>query len=246
VTLLALGLPSLALAAGEGLDGLAERLIELRGRVESIQDDIEAKQDTHRSRMSTLANRRASLESEIQAKRLQLEQMRRATNEKRSEIQATNAADEALTPTAKAASKSLRSVIARGLPFQREERLKSVDEISSELESGELTSAQALERLWSLIEDELRVSRENAAFRQEVTLDGRSYLAEVIHLGTAMLFFQTEDGQSGFATQSGSGWKYRRVTGSHATQIDKLFESFERQVRSGVFTLPNPYAGDQR
>lgn len=235
-----LAAPIATVAAGENLDTLAERLVELRGKVEGLQDDIETRQTAHRARMSALASRRSGLESELRAKELQLRQLQQATAKQREEVRAQTLADEELAPLAEELAAAVQNLLSESLPFQREARLEAVESVQKDLAAGKSSAAQSVEKLWSLLEDELRLSRENGVTRQEISVEGQSYLADVIHLGTVMAFFQTTDGTSGFAKRENGAWTFHRADRGDAELIDALFLSFERQVRTGVFELPNP------
>lgn len=229
-------------AAGE-LDDFAERLIELRSKVETLHDEIEAKQQDHRNRMSSLAQRRTRLESEIQGKELQLRQLRQSISEQREKNRIANESAAAITPTLEKVAGVLKKYVDGSLPFKLDERRKSVDELLKKVESGDMSAPQGLNRLWSLYEDEFRLTRENGLFRQEIVIDGKEQLSDVIRLGTMMLFFQTSDGRTGFAERQGDAWEYRVAAGSDAEAITALFSAFEKQVRSGFFTIPNALVG---
>lgn len=231
--------------AADDLNELAERLIALRSQVESLHDDIEAKQQDHRNRMNSLATRRTTLESEIQGKELQLRQLRQAIAEQREKNRIANESSAAITPTLKQVAGVLTTYVDGSLPFKLDDRRRSVKDLIEKVEKGDMSAPQGLNRLWTLYEDEFRLTRENGLFRQEIVLDGKEQLSDVIRLGSMMLFFQSSDGRNGFAEREGDAWTYTVAEGSDATAITELFSTFEKQVRSGFFTLPNALAGEK-
>ena len=109
-----------------------------------------------------------------------------------------------------------------------------------------MSAPRALNRLWNLFEDEFRIARENGVFRQEIVVDGSSQLADVVRLGTMMMYFRTSDGRLGSVQREGTSWSYETVSGSAAKQIEALFASFEKQVRTGFFEVPNAIVGAPR
>lgn len=229
---------SIVLAQGQVKD-LAERLIGLRGKVESLQDEIEAKQQDHRNRMSASAQRRASLDAEIQSKELQLRQLRQSIAEQREKNRKANESAAAITPTLKEVAAVLSRYVDGSLPFKTEDRKKSVDELLAKVERGDVSAPQGLNRLWSLYEDEFRITRENGLFKQEIVVNGKEQLSDVIRLGTMMMFFRTNSGAVGSAQREGADFVYTEAGGESAEQINDLFSAFEKQVRSGFFEVPN-------
>lgn len=224
-------------------ENLAERLIGLRGKVETLQDEIEAKQQDHRSRMNASAQRRASIDAEIQAKELQLRQLRQLIAEQREKNRQANESAAAITPTLKSVASLLEKYVDSALPFKTDERKQSVTELVSKVERGDISAPQGLNRLWSLYEDEFRITRENGLFRQTITVDGKEQLSDVIRLGTMMMFFRTSTGAVGTVRRNADSFVYERMSGGDAEQIEALFSAFEKQVRTGFFEMPNALVG---
>lgn len=221
------------------VDDLAERLIALRSQVESLYDAIEAKQQDRRNRMNALTQRVASLESEIQSKELQLRRLKASIDEQREKNRHANTSAAAITPTFESVANLLTRYIDESLPFKGKARKKSVADLVAQVRKGDISAPQGLARLWGLYEDEFRVTRENGLFTQEIVVDGKEQLSDVIRLGSVMLFFRTDTGLVGFADRSGGSWSYKAAEGTDAQQIEALFDAFEKQVRSGFFEIPN-------
>lgn len=225
------------------IEDLAERLIGLRGKVESLQDEIEAKQQDHRNRMNSSAQRRAGLDAEIQSKELQLRQLRQAIAEQREKNRKANESAAAITPTLKDVAAVLSKYVDTALPFKTAERKKSVDELIAKVDRGDISAPQGLNRLWGLYEDEFRITRENGLFKQEIIVNGKEQLSDVIRLGTMMMFFRTSSGAVGTTKRQGDTFVYTEASGAAADQINALFSAFEKQVRSGFFEVPNALVG---
>ena len=242
----ALALPATALSAGDEISELAEKLIGLRGEVESLHDAINSKQQDHRNRMASLSQRRAELEAQLQRQELDVEKLRR----KISEIEETAAsADEesaALRPVAMSSARSLEDHLSSSLPFTLDKRLAEIEQVRSKLSKNEISAPRALNQLWTFVEDELRLSRQNGLFRQTIELDGEEQLADVVRLGMVMLFFRTGDGRYGHAQRSGDDWSYSVLDEGADDDVEALFEDFEKQVRTGYFRIPNALPGGAR
>ncbi len=230
-------------AQDDELESLASELIALRGEVEALHDAIEVKQQDHRNRVSGLAQRKAELDALIQRQELEVEKLEKSLAEMRTETDVVNEEVSRLAPAVRGAIDTILAQVNQGLPYQTVERRQELQTIATKLDAGEITAGKALQQVWTFIEDELRLSRENALYRQTIAIDGEEYLADAIHIGMVMLFFRTGDGRHGFAERTESGWVYRVAEGSDASLISTLFEDFERSVRTGFFELPNTLPG---
>lgn len=236
VGLIASALP--AQAAEDELSKLAQELIRLRGDVERLYDHIESNQRQHKNRMAGLSQRRAELEGQIQRQELDLRRTQKQINELNEKAKEATDAAMRLQPVAEELIQILKGSVNRGLPFTIAERDAELSELEKKLASNEVSTPRAINQLWSFVEDELRLCRENGLFRQSIVLDGKEQLADVIRLGMAMLFFKTEQGDYGYAERQGDSWTFSRVKPGQLEAAKKLFGLFERQLRTGYFEVP--------
>lgn len=233
------GAVALAQDDGSAIGGLAERLIGLRGEVESLQGELEAQRQNHRNRMASLAQRRASLEGEVKNKQLQLRQLSRAIEDQKQAMKARNEQAESVAPLVGQIGELLRAFVQKAIPFQTSDRLAGIDELVGKVESGDISAPRALNRMWGLFEDEFRIAKENGLFTQEIVLDGKAQLAEVVRLGGVMMFYKSSaDDSFGYVVRDGNKWRYQAATGQDVERIDNLFKSFEKQLRTGFFEIP--------
>ncbi|NBB93464.1 MAG: DUF3450 family protein [Gammaproteobacteria bacterium] len=231
-----------AQADGEGnnLEALAEELVRIRGEVESLNAELNRKQDNHRNEMSSLAAQKGELEATLRREQLRVDQLEEDLARNRERAEQAGIAGESLVPVAQDAIASLRQHIETSLPFKPQERLAALDEIETQLETGSLSPPRAINRLWGFYEDELRLTRENGLYSQVITLDGEQVLADVARLGTVAMYFKTRDGDYGQAQRNGSDWRFAELDDRASIQrVDKLFESLRKQIRTGYFELPN-------
>lgn len=233
------------LAEGD-LTELAQELIRLRGEVESLHDQFETDKRQHTDRMRSLAQRRLELESEVQRKELDIKKLQQATARSRQERERASTQATALSPVVRSTVDRLTQHVEGTLPFKRDDRLAELAGIEKKLEKGDLSAPRAMNTLWTYVEDELRLARENGAFSQVIELDGKEQLADVVRLGMVMLFFSTNDGRVGFAEKKGDAWVYTSVDGEDAKRIQGLFASFEKNVRTGFFEVPYAISGGVR
>lgn len=226
-------------SAQESQETLAERLVNLRGQVDELQSELDIRREEHKNRMVYLTAQLAELEANRDRETLRVSQVRENLESMRSEIASGGVDSDALLPFALEQIAFLRSHISGGFPFKTIERLAELDELGSQLSNGVITAQRGINRLWAFIEDEIRISRENAIYSQSVLIDGRNVLVDVAKLGSVMMFFRTRDMEYGRAVYTAGGWRYELLeSNSDQEQVARLFDSLRKQIRQGYFELP--------
>lgn len=219
---------------------LAERLAAMRAEVEELSGELTHIETDSSAELRSLARQKADLEAELEREKVRAAKLRSSLETKRAAIAERSKGDEDLAPIFAAALAGLRRHVEAGLPFRAADRLAELDKIETLQKSGVLSTERALVRLWSFVDDELRMTRESGLFRQTISLEGRELLAEVVRVGMVAIYFRTSDGAVGETRRTGDGWRFTRVTGAAAErQIRDLFDSFKKQIRVGFFHLPD-------
>lgn len=234
------------LAAGEEerpLENLAKELVTKRAEVERLASEVELRKTELREQLRADTQQQAELERQARLLEQELAQVRSGAAAEVAAIESREALRAAIAPVVLRHVAALRERVALGLPFRARERAAELGRLSSDLEAGKVAPPEALGKLWSAFEDELRLTREVGIHRQEVSLEGREQLVDVLKLGMVLLYFRTLEGRHGLAAPDGSGWRFTLVTGDDEQRIAALFESLEKHVRTGFFPLPNPHAG---
>lgn len=241
VILLGLGLAlTPQLPAQDSLDNLAEELVRLRGEVETLNSQLNSLTEQHRAEMNALAAQKGDLEATARREDLRIRQLEQDLADNRERANEAGLAGEALIPVAEQVIADLELSIQTGLPFKTEERLDALNEIRSQLETGAQAPPRVINRLWSFYEDELRLTRENGLHTQIIPLGGQRVLSDVVKLGTIAMYFQTRDGRSGQVVRQGDSWRFQELeSAADIGQIATLFDSMQKQIRSGYFELPN-------
>ncbi|MEX2498846.1 MAG: DUF3450 family protein [Wenzhouxiangellaceae bacterium] len=237
------GLVAFALApaaAQDSLDALAEELVSLRGQVESLNTDLNRMQEQHRAEMNSLAAQKGDLEATRRREELRIRQLEQDLAQNRERAREAGVAGEALIPVAYEIIDSMETRVRQGFPFKRDDRLTALEEIRSQIVSGAIDPPRAINRLWRLYEDELRITRDNGLYSQVIPLGGDRVLADIAKIGALAIYFQTRDGRSGFVTRAGEDWTFSIAEGrAERDQINALFDSLKKQIRTGYFELPN-------
>ncbi|MGE0711432.1 MAG: DUF3450 family protein [Planctomycetota bacterium] len=236
---------ALALAGDdEALANLARELVTRRSAVEKLASRLELEQGQLRDDLRALALQKADLQRQLQAAELEANELEQGCTERRERLSRQRRKRDAVAPVVRAALADLLVYVGAGLPFKRQARAAELERLASELAAGRLDGEEALGRLWSACEDELRLTRENGLYRQRIELDGQPVLADVAKLGMVLLYFRALDGRVGVVVPAEGGWRCRVARDEdEARRVRALFDALDKHVRTGFFELPNPYAG---
>lgn len=225
----------LSLAWTGELEDRAERLAELRTEVSMLAADVDAERAAVRGRLRALDAERAELQGQIRREELRSTELSAALAERRDALALQDATADDLVPALREALTGLRQRVSQGLPYRTDERVAAVDALSVQLDSGELRPEKAVGRVWQLIEDELRLTRETAMDRQVIAVGEHERLVDVARVGMVALY--ARDGHHYLqATATPDGWMWSRV--AETDGIAELFSALDKQIHSGFFTLP--------
>jgi hypothetical protein len=237
--LAAVSIASAGLQAQDPAETLAARLIQMRGQVDELQSELNLKREEHKNRMTYLTAQLTEMEANRDREALRIRQLEQDLEQMREQVAAAGMTSEALSPIIIEYLYALREQVENGFPFKVGDRLAALDEVETQLDSGVITAQRAFNRLWAFVEDELRITRENAIYTQSIYLDGENVLVDVAKLGNAMMYFRTKDLQYGRAIESEAGWRFERFdNASDQEMVARLFDSLRKQIRQGFFTLP--------
>lgn len=237
---------------GAHAETMAEKLADLRAEVETLSATLTDQKTDNRNTVRALARQKSDLQIDLDREKLRLAKARAALSKKQSEISAKSATSEDLTPLFNKAVVSAKGYVEQSIPFRTVDRLAEIEKIVAQEKSGALTKERALSRLWGFIEDEIRMTKESALFRQSIQLGGENKLVDVIRIGMVMMFFKEQDDSTGYAIKTESGWSFKKASGQTEDMlILKAFDMFKKQIKEGLFVLPNvlpkqaPQAGGQ-
>ncbi len=230
---------SLPSALADSADDLANRLATLRAEVESLSEQLTQDKTNSQTELQSLARQKSDLSIELDREQVRIAKLRTALEKKREKLASDIGKGDDLAPIFVTAVDTMRAYVRQGLPFRQVERIKAIDGIQEQRQSGILSYPRALVRLWSFIEDEFRMTRESGAFQQTIAIDGQEQLAQVVRLGMVAMLFQNNAGGVGFSTNKNSQWSFVKASDSEERKnIRQVFDSFKKQIRVGLFTIP--------
>lgn len=224
----------------EASEALASRLVQMRGQVDELQAELALSRDEHKNRMAFLTAQLTELEAGRDRESLRLQQLETELEKMREDVATAGDSSSQLEPVLLDQLSRMREQVSTGFPFKRGERLAELEEIETQLTGGVITAQRTFNRLWAFVEDEIRISRENAIYSQSIALDGENVLVDIAKLGNAMMYFRTRDLKYGRAVETDDGWRFELLTDpSDLEQTARLFDALRKQIRQGYFELPN-------
>lgn len=225
--------------AQQSPEPMAERLIQLRGQVDDLQSELDIRREEHKNRMVYLTAQLGDLQASRDREALRVSQLQESLDKIRVEIETAGVSSGTLVPFAMNQISVLREQIRNGFPFKVAERMDELDQLQTQLETGVTSAQRGINRLWAFIEDELRISRENAIYSQSIQINGRNVLVDVAKLGNTMMFFRTRELEYGRAVYAEGNWRFELIdTAAGQEQVARLFDSLRKQIRQGFFELP--------
>lgn len=225
------------------LENLAQSLAKIRAEVEALQEQLDLEKEKHGSRIAALSTQLADLSVEERRQKMAIEKLQHAIKKISEHSRKAEISGKKLKPVLLKTLAIYQRHVQQGLPFKVADRVQAIQELKKNLVNDLIDPNRAVNQLWSLFEDEIRLSKENGIYQQTILLDGENILADVAKIGTVFLFFQTKDSRTGMAKKfPDSGWKFVTADAAKDNQrIAKLFDSLKKQIRQGYFELPNPW-----
>ena len=228
-------------AMSEDVSSLTQSLVKKRAANERLTDDVERQKRLRREQQRAFASQKAQLEAELRRESVRHAQLLEARTRKTAIIDAAKQTDAALLPVFEKGSAQLIQLIQGSLPFRKSERVKAVTDLQNQLKNGLLTPRNALTRLWSLVEDEKRMTKETGLFRDTLEIEGHPMMVDVVRMGMVGMYLKTGTGRVAMVSRTQRGqWKTTFLdTEAQRRQVNLVFDSFKKQIRVGYFDLPN-------
>lgn len=222
------------------LENLSSELVEIRQEIESLHSEINRNKALYDDEVRALSSQKTDLEVRVGRQQLNIKELSGQLSDLQSQTSEQSESAEALVPTLNQAIAALRATIKADLPFKQTERLLALEEIESRLNTQVISPNKAANQLWAFVEDELMLGKSSGLYNDVVANAGEERLVKVLRLGKLASFYRTNDGQYGVIRRDDEGWSNDVLTQSgEQRQLDDLFESFNRNIREGVFTIPN-------
>ncbi len=218
---------------------LSEKLIALRGQVNDLSSELQQSREEHKVEMRGLLSQKNAAEANIKLESDAIAALQDDLLNNKKLIREVGADKDSIKEVLLIEAERLRTYVTSGIPFKVEDRLRSIEKYKNNLNADVLSSHKAANTLWSMIEDELKLTRSNGMYRQSIQLDGKEHLSHVVKLGMVMMYFRVGD-DYGVFRKNGKSWiAESRQDSKSVEQIENLFAAVEKQIHVGYFELPN-------
>jgi len=222
------------------LENISQELVDIRQQISNLHDKINFKKENFRDQLRSFANQKSDLEVKISRSDLNLKDLQRELNKLKEINQDKYKSYDELTPVIEKSISSLRASIKGSLPFKIKERLQALDDIEHRLNSNIISPNKAANQLWAYVEDELMIGRSSGIYNESINIGGEDKLVKVLRIGKIAMLYKTPDEGYGVFRKQENKWVQVAIEGGDNTrQLDYLFDSFNKNIRNGLFTIPN-------
>lgn len=237
---LVLGTSVVKAAQKKNITKLAEKIVSLRAEVEGLNSQLQSDREELSNELKSHSVQLTQLKSQIGQEEVRQKQINEKIKAAKEELAKISANDETLEPFTLSKLEWLKNHVKKSIPFQTTKRMKGLEDIEAKLKSKLLTPESAMARLWSAVEDEMRLSRENALHRQTISLNGDERLATVAKIGMVLMYFHTVDNRVGTITRNIDGsYIYVEERDQEKKElIFRLVDGLKKQIRHGEYILP--------
>ena len=219
---------------------MVNTIMKLRGEVESLYSTIDENKESYKSQIKSLMMQKADTEAQINRKDTTIKLLDSEIDTITQKVQKQSSKTTSLKPMLDNALNGLETLIKNNIPFKVEERLADVQKIKDDLKAKNITQEKALALVWASYDDALRLTKEIGLFKQQITLNGEAKMAKIAKLGSLMMFFSTPDNKVGYVVKEEKNYNYKIITDElKKEQIVLLFDTLQKQIRTGYFSLPN-------
>ncbi len=224
----------------ESLENLSEELVKIRQDIGQLHDQINYEKSRYNDQVRAFSSQKSDLEVKNSRADMNIAELQRELDKLREENKQKRAAYDEVTPVLEEAIAGLRKTVAQSLPFKRQDRLDALDEIEHKLKTSLITPNKAANQLWAFVEDELILGRSSGLYNESIEIGGENKLVKVLRIGKLAMFYKTQDNQYGLMQRVDGQWQQHSLDGKEAgSQLDYLFDSFNKNIRNGLFKVPN-------
>lgn len=219
---------------------LAGRIVHLRSELEGMSREMESEQREGQSALDLWVQKKAELQAALQKeklRRLQLEEKIKRVSER---VRIEGRRDPAARAYLKAWLDEARAWVQNSLPFRREIRLATLDDLSARAAGGLESPEVLVAELWQFYEAEMRMAGDNEYRIMDLPLALAGRKGEVVRLGMFALYARLPNGQITRAVRDSDGrWAMAAVptSGPPAESADRLFANFKNKRDSGLYYL---------
>jgi hypothetical protein len=221
---------------------MAEKLATLRTEINDLDASLRNRRNFAATELRGLQTRASELEIVEDAERIKVRALEDEVGALKASIAGKDERSESLRRAVVGAIDRLREVVTSGLPFKQDQRLDALAQIGRDLESGKADAVSAAVRVWRFVQDERHLAStvELADVSLVLSGDETPTLVRVVRVGTVAMFVYAGSDRWGHVARGPDGsYRYADINDrGQRSEIKRLFESVEKQIREGRYRLP--------
>ena len=222
------------------LEKFAKDLVQKRTTVDTLSTELEIKKSELQSLKQQTSAQKTDLMRLVKSEETRLSKIQQDIGKLEVELKRQDVPGRQIVQMIMTSLDRLAESIQVGLPFKKDLRLIEVKTIKEMLVNKQLVPEKALSKLWSMLESEFRLTRENGLYRQNIEMGGTVHLADIVKIGMKMMFFKISETQTGVLKKKGTSYEYVLATKKEdIAKLHILFDNFQKKIRTGFFEIPS-------
>lgn len=220
----------------------AQQLAELRIEVDDLDASVRSRRARIDAELRGLEARLAELKVEEDAARLKVDALEGERLELKSRSTKQSEQKQVLFSAVEASIERLETAVKSGLPYKTEGRLAALSQMKDDLHTGQVSPEEAAVRVWRFAEDERRLAStvERSEIKLAIKHGEAPSLVQAVRVGMVALYTYSADGAWGSVVRNETGaFSFFAVDDkAQVRDIKRLFESVEKKIYEGRYTLP--------
>lgn len=222
---------------------LAERIATLRGELDHEEYELVRTRREVDTELASLSQERDVLRRQADQAQARVTSLRDVVRARRAILEARTRQQGHIHDVLLEACQGMEQSILQTAPLHREARIKRVAQLHDRIEAHAVTDAEGFEDLAALVRDEIELTGTTQLTKTLITLDGKERLVSVVALGTALLFWELEDGRAGVISHRNGQWDNHLVDAPEQRDaIHALYQAQKASIQATVLRLPLPPA----
>lgn len=218
---------------------MAKDLVEKRSMVDELSTELDIKKSEIKALQSSSEAQMTDLQRLIKTEETRLGKFDQDIDKLEKDLRTQQVPTEKIKPILMKALDKIEKHVATGIPFKKDARMAEVKNLRELISTGTLIPEKGLTKVWSMLESEFRLTRENGLYRQNVEKEGKVHLADIVKVGMKKMYFKVNEKDLGEVIKDGASYKYVYAKSKEDKEkLNKLFDDFQKRIRSGYFELP--------
>lgn len=220
-------------------DSRLSQIVSMRAELETESKDVDAEVRELQGEHDLWLQKKLELEGALQKEQLRKAQLRAKMELVQQGIIKQDKQSPELKRDLKVALEDVEVWLKSSLPYRRKPRLEALAKIRQSLNEDKKSAESLAGDLWSLLDNELKMSGENEYRITEIETDRGLEKGEMVRLGSMALFAKMPGTRYLQAQRKGGGWVMAQIESDQTrSEIDRLIDNLKNKRKAGLYDLP--------